>query len=74
MKKPAALPSIVCSSPADVDWSVVLSGMPFGAFVVVVSAGLLLLAAEAPCEKEFFRLLGRFLGFLAIFKKCKALY
>lgn len=48
--------------------------MPFGAFVVVVSTGSLLLAAKAPCEKEFFRLLGGFLGFLAIFEKCKALY
>lgn len=78
MKKQAALSSIVCSSPADVDWSMVPSGremMPFGAFVVVVvSTGSLLLAAEAPCEKEFFRLLGWFLGFLAIFEKCKALY
>lgn len=69
IKKQAALSSIVFSSPAVVDWSMAPSGremMPFSAFVVV-STGSLLLAAEEPCEKEFFRLLGQSLGFLAIF-------
>lgn len=75
MKKPAALPSVVCSSPAVVDWSVVPSGREMttsGAFFLVVSTGLLLLRGAT--WKRVFGLWGRFLGFLAIFEKCKAFY
>lgn len=71
MKKPAALPPIVCSSPADVDWSMVSSGRemtPFSAFLVVVVVVVVLspqiyFYLKSRCRmKKSFRIIGSVSG------------